>query len=575
MQESMQAFIAKFRNFLNRPKVREYAPFFILACFLFPLYSYLYWTTGNLFNSPDETAASFFSRLYIETGTFSYTEPFNSLLPGWIHPRSMVIENGTVLPISFLGILLFLGTLGGIVGPWSIPYIIPLLSAIIPLFFYGFAKHIFSSKTAFWSAILLAIHPAIIYYNERNFLPNALFLDIFILFLFFFFAWISWKQKQKWIFAVSSSSLLALLISIRLFEAIWLGPLVLILCILFWKKNSMKEWLMWGILCSLFMTPLLAGQWITYGSPFKTGYGITGDIIPPPEPSEVIGEPAIPPEPPIPEPPACKSVECLPGFNKVFPFGLDRYNITHNFQAIGVNLLGIIFLPCLVGLLLFFWKEKAFPQRVYSVLALGIALYLIAVYGSWGVRDNINPNITTIGLSHVRYWLPIWAFFLPFSAYLYLKITRGNKIAMSIIILGLSIYSGKVVLGSSEDSIHHVLASIRHYQQVQNDFSALAPEDSIIISERSDKIFFPKYRVISVPDKNYVHVFSHIQKLLEQAPIYFYTQMPDSDIQYLQSRHLEFQGLYFKEVKKWEDGFRMHVIRDQQIPLNPPLTRGT
>ena len=85
------------------------------AAVFFFLYSFLSFESikdpSIRLNSPDETANYFFSRLYATTGKLGYSEPLLAATEHFLHPRSMTGVNGTVVPVSFVGMPLLYGSI--------------------------------------------------------------------------------------------------------------------------------------------------------------------------------------------------------------------------------------------------------------------------------------------------------------------------------------------------------------------------------------------------------------------------------------------------------------------------------
>src|SRR3989344_8000573 len=109
-------------------------------------------TDANLslrFDWPDEAANYFWIKNYAQTGQFAVFEPLNDLAKNQIHPRSFnVRDDGALVPGSFLGLILFYGSLARIFGTNILLYITPLLGVLGALAFYGIISRIFNPRLA-------------------------------------------------------------------------------------------------------------------------------------------------------------------------------------------------------------------------------------------------------------------------------------------------------------------------------------------------------------------------------------------------------------------------------------------
>jgi len=92
----------------------------ILAVIFFGLYSWLYASDGNIFNSPDENATFVFSQSFAEKGDF-FIEREAELDP-LVRPRSTNIYEGKLVPGFFLGLPLLLGWASSLLGSWVLNY---------------------------------------------------------------------------------------------------------------------------------------------------------------------------------------------------------------------------------------------------------------------------------------------------------------------------------------------------------------------------------------------------------------------------------------------------------------------
>src|SRR3989338_5706310 len=113
-----------------------YLAIFVLAAIFAAIYSWLSFVSGppvggRIFNSPDETANFYFTKLFAESGQLAVENP----LPVDLGPRAMRAEGGRLSPGIFLGIILLYGAIAKVFGSWIIIYLTPLFSFFGVLFF--------------------------------------------------------------------------------------------------------------------------------------------------------------------------------------------------------------------------------------------------------------------------------------------------------------------------------------------------------------------------------------------------------------------------------------------------------
>ena len=141
---------------------------------------------SSRFDWPDEMANYFWSEQYATTGQLAIFEPLNLVAQNQIHPRSFnVRSDGSLVPGSFLGLILFYGTLAKFFSVKAIIYFTPVLAIFGVLAFYGIIKRIFSEKIALISAVLMFFHPAWWYYSVASMLPNIAFVSLLLLGIYF------------------------------------------------------------------------------------------------------------------------------------------------------------------------------------------------------------------------------------------------------------------------------------------------------------------------------------------------------------------------------------------------------
>lgn len=155
----------------------------------------------------------------------------------------------------------------------------------------------------------------------------------------------------------------------------------------------------------------------------------------------------------------------------------------------------------------------------------------MAVFRPLTVRTN------TLGLSYVRYWLPLSLLILPFIVYALIWLVQFIKSPLRNYILFLFIallfyQSANLVLWQKVDSLLPVKERIATYKQVAEEINNLTPANSVVVTVRKDKVFFPERKVIhtfdNLPDNK--QLLEILPKLVKVAPVYYYALAPEKDI---------------------------------------------
>lgn len=143
----------------------------IILILFFYLYSFIPAETlsGSIvrFNSPDETANYFFTKLYAERRTLTFDDTALAVSNNYVHPRSMTVVVDKIAPVSFVGLPVLYGVLASVTGVAASVYFTPLLAVLSIPFYILLVLRIFSKPVAYLSGLLLLIHPAYWYYASK------------------------------------------------------------------------------------------------------------------------------------------------------------------------------------------------------------------------------------------------------------------------------------------------------------------------------------------------------------------------------------------------------------------------
>lgn len=510
-----------------------------------------------IFNSPDEMASYFFITNFAKYSSLRVEEPLNGVARGIIHPRAVAVVNTTLVPVQFPGTAVLYGTLAKIFGTPSVLFFTPLIAVGGALFFYLALQNIFP-RIAFLSTILLLVHPAYWYYASRGLFPNILFVALLIVSascLIFAYSHGKWKPHILIYLLVALAGLfLGFAFTVRLSELVWV--VFLFGSLLFWnrKKIHVREVLILLLAFLLGFSLLLFWNTNTYGSFFFTGYTL-------PQAMEQ-GESLL----------SSSTLSLGNLFSKfLMPFGFHPRLLISNIFKYGIQLFWYFSIPTILGIgyLIYeglFIKEKRKKAFSYLVLFFGITFFLFLLYGSWEIVDNINRQ-STIGTSYVRYWLPIYVLSIPFVAYAFERITHKlrflhQSLVMFVLVLLISFLSLKTVMFSSDESLLSVGRTIEAYHRTFQRVEQNIENDAILVVDRSDKIFWPRRRVVSYLEND--AIFDGVRRLVDSGyPIYYYlhTKLDEVFFRRLSEEVLPVYGLAIVEYRSFAEGDYLYKIQ--------------
>ncbi len=495
----------------------------IILCFIFFLiYSYTtlkvhlpnYLELKHLiFNWPDANANYFFATLFAKFNTLSLYEPLNSLTDNLLHTRSMNVYNSNLVPITFLPSILIFGLFFKVSGSLGILFLTPFLASLTGYIIYRLTYLVFKDLDLSFliTLFLLALAPWIFFANMIM-LPSILF--IFLLALGFLL------YKYNYILG---SSLISLAIIIRPTEIIWLLALILLIALYNRKNINIKKNIISFFIFIIFFLFFLFLNKIIYGNYLSLGYFNLETNNLPTEFSN--------------------SNNSILNYLRILfiPFGFHPYLILKNFFNYFIQFSYPYLFASLASFIILLFKfkvRKDFKERriwQYYLLSLFIIFPLILIYyGSWDIADPLIKELNTISISYVRYFLPLFILILPLAALFFNILTvksRGFNKVFNMIILSLAflIPSFSLSFLANNDGLFKNEENLRKYYEVFKEVKEIISEDSVIITERSDKIFFPYYKVIVFEDND--TFWTRVDKINERE-VYYYTER-EIDFEYL------------------------------------------
>lgn len=491
----------------------EYFLFAVACVVFFFLYHALHFSTSGGYNSPDEMVNSVFTRVFAETGSLLLHQPeMYGPLAEFVHPRSTFVQGSTIVPAGFLGLVVVYGLVAKFLGISAVVYLTAGLAIVGVWAWYGLIRQVFDKRTAFFSALLALSHPAWWYYSARSFFPNVPFVSFLLIGAFFLLVrpLNRWRRTSWWFDAILGAVSLGTAFLIRPNEIIWVAPVILIVCFVYRRSITVGHLLFW------------AGVGLaTIGVFITINQQVYGDSV-----GSYVASASLP----------------LRGwYSFIFPFGFELKNIIRAGYVFFVSLFWWLTVPA-VGGALFVLKEyisqdKAVHRRsllVYMLSWVCGATILFVYYGS--ASDQLFA-LRSIGVSYVRYWLPLYLFSVPLVVVFFQKCVaflfrRPYRIwGISIVVMALIFFNAQAVYGGI-DGLRATKATIIHGQTWRAEVLARTDPGAILITDREDKFFWPDRQVMV--NVHNPRIGKATQGFLRnQRPVYYFgpTLSPEKEIE--------------------------------------------
>ncbi|MFA5954721.1 MAG: glycosyltransferase family 39 protein [Patescibacteria group bacterium] len=507
---TIQTFILRARAFVQgaAKEPRVYVVAITLVAFF--AYAFFSWATirqAPRFNSPDETANYFFSFQVANGVGLSYPEPLSALSNGVIHPRATIPVGNDLVPASFVGLPMIFGATALVFGLGVLPYLTAVMTALALMAAYGCWRCIFNVSVALAATVLLAMHPAIWYYASRGFYHNILFLDLVIFSVWGFVHLERERNSVEWL--IFSIIMFVGALIVRSSEVLWLFPLALFGLWHLRHHIRLPQIVIAGSLCAALLTTIVLLFTVVYDAPLPVGYQAVRNAASLTAHGNIVS--------------SLLSI--------IVPFGFHPLSILTNvFFYCFLVTLPFWMLVFFGGYLRYRERERwSAQERSYVYAAVWVTLTLGVYYGSWRIADTVGPQHITLGISYVRYWLPIFVVWLPFAGYGVMHLLgnvykNGSMILVLLLVLGFSSFL-QVYFDSSE-GLAVVASRLATYRTVSQTVNALTGTDSVIVGDRIDKIFFPERSVISPGDRpftTYTEVIRVLPTIADNVPLYLYS----------------------------------------------------
>lgn len=474
--------------------------FLLMAVLFFAVY--LWWLSFYVeqgqFNSPDESANYYFIDNLSKTGAIPASQEAG--LTDIVHPRSILVWQNNLVPISFPGLIYLLSPFYFVAGLWGIFIFYGVLFVFLMYVFWRWLRRENLPMILWW---VVGAQPALWYY-----LFHPLFNNI-LSFLLGFCALFLLTESRQWAKNIGVFFMI-LALWVRPFDIIYFGPILLIASIYYqvsWRKR-IKYFLAVGTGAGLLFA---ISNYLVYGQIYLFGYTL-------PKPTSVVSDLA---------PDYWRHVKLL--------LKNTWYFLAQLFWPY-FALAGLGFLAYLRA-----WRRvgRVYHFLLWCLFVAGGALVLF--YGVANLNDHVVKNNVSIGGAFARYWLPVYILCSFLIAYLLDKLrVAGYRYFSYGILLILIIFSGYALVYRDNDSLmperYNLLAGIQEKDLLQK----IVPEDVILVLDREDKYFFPERKIIHLSEFQDDYTLRGIKDLLMigKSVYYYGFTLFDLDWGYLHQQKL-------------------------------------
>lgn len=495
-----------------------------------------------IFNWPDANANYFFAQLFANEGRLLWHEPLNLLTDNLLHTRSINVIDGNLVPITFLPGIIIFGLFFKLLGSVGILFLTPALAAISGWLVYRLVEHIFSDIDLAWltAVLFLSLAPWIFFANVVM-LPTVLFIFLVLS------GWLaitkSFEQDKhgwRWILG---ASLLSLALIVRPTEMIWLLLIRIFILYINRAKIALRRFILGVLILITLVFVFLLLNKLTYGGYLSLGYfNLQSDSV---SPEFSQSGPWV----------LFNSIKLF-----LFPFGFNLWLISKNFYRYFIEIVPLHFFLAIGGVVWLYSKKQInFIWQKYLFLTPVIFFLILFYYGSWDLADPLVKELNHISSSYVRYFMPLYIWILPLTSLALIKIFKQAKNKkLYYLILGFIIVVGfKIAFYSEHDGLVKNRQTLNNYYNQYHLVSMEVSDDAIIVTDRTDKIFFPKYRVIA--PQGDLPLWSRVAEIIVGNNIYYYTDKSNEEL-VIDQKAANQVNLILTEPKEIWSNFRLFKV---------------
>lgn len=456
----------------------------------------------DMFMSPDETANATASRAFAQQGDMRVIDPILRDGP-WLRPRSFVTQRDAMVPVGFLGLPMVVGALSRVAGEWALVLFVPLLvlATAYPLWrmFRSSGRFAQIAVAAGWLGF-----PTVILYANRG-----LYANLPVVCLTTWAVWLMWERRSM-ARAIAAGLAAGVAIAMRPTEIVWIVPWLAVAWRMRQDRRPHQERLAFSVFVVSLLVPCIIASlvaWKTYGSPFAVGYLLRDTSIA----TAAAQQSASPPQ-----------------HVNVWPFGFHPRAIWFNVHS---YLLGE-WMPWVVLSIIsavVAWKKK--ESRPWIALGAWTVVVGVMMYGQQIYQDHVGVNVVSTGNSFLRYLLPTAMVVIVAVGFLVAEIARRveKKRLLRVVLAGgitmLLVVGTQIAFAGDDENILRLTQELERYRAIRSAAFDRFGYTLIVISERSDKIFFPMFRAASP-----IPPLPQVRELVAQAqaPVTLYAETLDA-----------------------------------------------
>jgi len=460
------------------------------------------------FPSPDEKVEYEFIKDFKIDSQISFSrDPINN----FNNPRHTYIFNNQLYPATFP----YFYFESGVLAYFTYLPTLPIIYSILLLFgFFLFSRKI-SNKNYLFIFPLISLFPIVLYWSG-SFYNNILSLALIILSLAMFFDFLDKRKNNYFILFILFFSICVLIRS----ELI-IFSLIFALSYIF-DSYIKKIKLSFFKVLFIFIIPLffvITVNYHIYGVIFKNPYdeGITLSYY--------------------------KSSNNLPALiDRIFPIKENSFEILNNNLSLYIlNFFNLFFFMSVIGIF-YFIREKntSFSKKflIFGLIFISILFYFIRE-GYYGYNDF------SIRSSYPRYIMLVYILFmLFFSSFLLLNKNLSKKVRI-ILLASFLIWSLVIV---SNELVGVIKVKLEH-AEFEKKMVNIIPQNSIIITNYWDKVFFPYYNILT---------FNHWNKTMENERFLLL-------LKELEKSNNKEVYIFHRNVQDWE--FVKNELNNEKINL--------
>lgn len=434
--------------------------------------------------SPDETANAVSAVMFAEKGTFRLPMPIAKEYP-WVFPRSFIslADTGAIVPVGFLGMPVMLSLAYKVIGNYGLLLFTPLFAFLTLWALWRILPETWS-KWSRWCVLLVWMSfPNVIVYANRGDFSNLLIVCLGV------WLWYLLAKMEHYAAWPLAGLALGVALSVRPPEALWLLPLA-VFAVLYRRSSiraeeKVKIKLVACVAVCLVLTSLFAylGK-VTYGKWFVSGYQVRPIALQQEAASDVNAAAVEVPKAPL---------------SSVIAFDLHPKSIAANAW---VYLLGFwwpwLIVVIVAGLLLV--KDKVWTKDGKWVVAAAswTVLWLVGFYGNNLYQDHIGLQ-AAVGNSYLRYLLP-FSIVAAVSAGLLVEKLRGFwslRILVGLSVAFLVFFGQWTANHKDQEGMVANQKELARYADIREETRRFLSPGAVVLSDRSDKIFFPSFAAVS------------------------------------------------------------------------------